>query len=102
MSGEQPQLYFVVLMTTAFESLDEVQERAPRELAEHLRRSRELYESGDLVMAGAFLDRPDQPVETMGVLCTLEAAQDYASHDPFVVAGFVVEQTIRSWANMLR
>ena len=51
-------------------------------------------------MAGAFLEPTDGPVQTMGVLTSREAAEDYARKDPFVVAGLVEEYTIRQWANM--
>jgi uncharacterized protein YciI len=94
--------YYVVFMTTRLASLDEARRRAPAELASHLARSRQLHAEGTLLMAGAFLDRPDQPVRTMGVLASREAAQEYAEHDPFVEAGMVEEFTIREWANMLR
>ncbi len=53
-----------------------------------------------LLMAGAFLDHPEQPVQTMGVLASREAAEDYARHDPFLVGGMVSDHTIREWTNM--
>ena len=99
-SPRQP-TYFVVFMTTSFATLDDARREAPAEMAAHLARSRELHAAGSLLMAGAFLDEPDQPVRTMGVLASREAAQDYARNDPFVVAGHVEEWRIREWANML-
>ena len=51
-------------------------------------------------MAGAFLDHPDEPVRTMGVLASRDAADDYARRDPFVQAGMVSDWSIREWANM--
>ena len=98
--GQSPSQYFVVLMTTTFASLDEVRRKAPAQMAAHLARSRELHADGVLLMAGAFLDQQDQPVQTMGVLATREAAEDYARHDPFVEAGMVAEWAVRVWANM--
>ncbi len=97
----QPQ-YYVVCMTTTFESLAAVREQAPTEMAAHLVRSKELHANGTLLMAGAFLDEPGTPVRTMGVLVSREAAEDYAQNDPFVVGGMVREWTVREWANMLR
>ena len=88
-------------MTTSFASLDDARRVAPTQMAAHLARSRELHAEGTLLMAGAFLDEPDQPVRTMGVLASREAAEDYARDDPFVVAGLVEEWRIREWANML-
>jgi uncharacterized protein len=96
-----PRQYYVIFMTTAFRSLAEVQATAPAELAAHLTRSRQLHSDGVLLMAGAFLDRPNEPLQTMGVLISREAAEDYARHDPFVRRGMVSYWTIREWANML-
>jgi uncharacterized protein YciI len=96
-----PRQYHVIFMTTTFRSLAEVQATAPAELAAHLARSRQLHTDGVLLMAGAFLDRPEEPLQTMGVLVSREAAEDYARHDPFVRGGMVSDWTIREWANML-
>ena len=51
-------------------------------------------------MAGAFMDHPGEPVQTMGILSSAEAALDYAEHDPFVVACMVEHWEIREWANI--
>lgn len=88
-------------MTTEFASLAEVQQKAPNQLAAHLMRSRELQEEGSLLMAGAFLDRPEEPVCTMGVFVTRAAANDYVRHDPFVANDMVRDWEVREWANML-
>lgn len=96
-----PRQYYVIFMTTRFRSLADVRAAAPAELAEHLARSRQLHADGVLLMAGAFLDRPEEPLQTMGVLASREAAEDYAYHDPFVRGGMVDSWTIREWANML-
>lgn len=92
--------FFVVFMTTRFSSFADVQGEAPEQLAEHVRTSKQLHERGQLIMAGAFLDRPDEPLRTMGVLRTAEDATRYAENDPFVRAGFVEEWHIRQWANI--
>lgn len=88
-------------MTTTYRSVDEVRQQAPDEMAAHLRRSKELHAEGVLVMAGAFLDPGDGALQTMGVLTSRSAAEDYARHDPFVEAGMVRHWEIRPWANML-
>jgi uncharacterized protein YciI len=98
---EKPSRYYVVFMTTTFGSLAEVQQQAPAQLSAHLARSRQLHADGALLMAGAFLDQPEQPLRTMGVLATRQAAEDYARGDPFVRDGMVSEWVIREWANML-
>lgn len=87
-------------MTTKFQSMAEVQEAAPAELASHFARSKQLHEAGVLLMAGAFLDHPEEPVQTRGVLASREAAEEYARQDPFLEAGMVSDHTIRKWANM--
>jgi uncharacterized protein len=92
--------YYVVQMTTRFSSLADARGSHGQAMAAHLARSKELHEHGVLVMAGAFLEPADGPVQTMGVLTSREAAEDYARNDPFVVAGLVEEYTIRQWANM--
>ncbi|MFL6128213.1 MAG: YciI family protein [Mycobacteriales bacterium] len=93
--------YYVIFMTTSFRSLADVRATAPAEMDEHLARSRQLHADGVLLMAGAFLDRPEEPLQTMGVLASREAAEDYARQDPFVRHGMVTDWTIREWANML-
>jgi hypothetical protein len=46
------------------------------------------------------LDRPDEPVTTMGVLVSREAAEEYMRGDSFVLNGQVKSWYIREWANM--
>lgn len=94
--------YFVLFLTTAYRSLDEVRASAPEVLAAHIARSQQAHAEGTLLMAGAFLDRPDEPVSTMAVLTTREAAEAYAKGDPFVERGMVRSYEIRPWANILR
>jgi len=100
-SSERQPMYFVVCFTTTFHSMEEVGAAAPEALARHLAQSKELQATGDLLMAGAFLDNGDGPVTTMGVLRTREAAEAYAKADPFVQGGMVSEWTVRPWANIL-
>ncbi|MBO0811469.1 MAG: hypothetical protein J2P23_05425 [Microlunatus sp.] len=94
--------FFVVFMTTRFGSLAEVQREAPEQLAEHIRTSKQLHDEGRLLMAGAFLDRPDEPLRTMGVLRSYDDARRYGENDPFVRAGLIEEWDIRSWANIFQ
>jgi uncharacterized protein YciI len=93
-------LYYVVFLTTTFKSLAEAQERAPEDIAAHLARSKQLHEQGLVVMAGAFLDRPDEPLSTMVVCTSREAAEDFIQGDPFVRKGQVSGWYIREWANI--
>jgi uncharacterized protein YciI len=90
--------FHVVLLQVDYRSIEEV----PREpLAEHVERSRRWHADGRLVMAGAFLDRPGEPIETMAVVRTFQDAEEFAAGDPFVVAGTARVTAIRSWADIL-
>lgn len=93
--------YFVAFFQTRYASLAEVSEKAPDDIAAHIARSKQWHEEGRLLMAGAFLDRPEEPVSTMAVLASHEDAEEYVAGDPFVVKGMVVRSEIRPWANML-
>lgn len=63
---------------------------------EHLALARAAHERGDLVMAGALADPPDQAIlvfrgETAAV------AEAFASADPYVAQGAVVSWRVRPW-----
>ena len=92
--------YYVVFFTTHYTALAEAMERAPEDIAAHLARATQLREQGTLLMAGAFLDRPEEPLSTMAVLTSREAAEEFIRGDPFVVKGMVRDWQIREWANM--
>jgi uncharacterized protein len=90
--------FYVVLLQTDYTSIED----APKEaLAEHVARSRQWHAEGRLVMAGAFLDRPGEPLQTMAVLRSHEDAEEFASGDPFVLAGTARLTAIRPWADIL-
>jgi uncharacterized protein YciI len=92
--------FFVVFFTTRFVSLADVQHQVPELLAEHIARSKQLHQEGRLLMAGAFLDRPDEPLRTMGVTRTYEEAEQYAEGDPFLRGGHIEDWEIRRWSNI--
>jgi uncharacterized protein YciI len=52
-------------------------------------------------MAGAFLDRPGEPIQTMAVVRTAEDAEEFAAGDPFVAAGTARVTAVRPWADIL-
>ncbi len=90
--------FHVVVIEVDYTSLDQV----PREpLEEHMARSRRWHAEGRLLMAGAFLDRPGEPMETMAVLRTRQDAEEFGAGDPFVVAGTARVAAIRPWADIL-
>lgn len=96
---QQPRFY-AVFAETAFSSWADVQERAAQELQQHIARSKQLHAEGKLLMSGAFMDHPEEPVTTMGVLVSREDAEAYMREDPFVVNGMVRRWYVREWANM--
>src|SRR5438552_14022142 len=51
-------------------------------------------------MVGAFIDNKDEPLSTMAVLISREAAEEYIKGDPFVIKGMVSNWYIREWANI--
>jgi uncharacterized protein len=90
--------FHVVLLQTDYTSIGD----APGEaLAEHVARSKQWHADGRLVMAGAFLDRPGEPLQTMAVTRTREDAEEFAAGDPFVLAGSARLTAIRPWADIL-
>src|ERR1051326_7282476 len=64
----KPPIYYVVFCVLKYRSFAEAETDAPESIAAHINRSKDLHASGALVMAGAFLDKPDEPLSTMGVL----------------------------------
>lgn len=97
---EKQGVYYAVFCETLYDSLDDALARDPDIIASHRTRSKELYDQGMLLMAGAFLDSPEEKLCSMAICLTREAAEEYARGDPFVVSGMVSKWTIRKWANM--
>jgi uncharacterized protein YciI len=98
--GKQP-LYYVVFFEIDYPSIVEALADAPEAIAAHKKRAQEWHEQGKLVMAGAFRDSPEGHLNTMGVLISREAAEEFAKGDPFVLNGKVIRWYIREWNNML-
>jgi uncharacterized protein len=93
--------YFVAFLDTKYASIEEAGRLAPDTLAAHMARSQQWHAEGRLLMAGAFLDRPEEPVSTMAVLRTRADAEEFVAGDPFVLAGMVARSDIRPWADIL-
>lgn len=93
--------YFVAFFTTAFSSMEHVRREEPEALQRHLERTKRLHAEGDVLMAGAFIEREGEPVSTMAVLATRQAAEEFVRGDPFVKLGKVSHHEIREWNNML-
>ncbi len=101
---KKPGVYYVAFFVTAYQSFEEAKAQAPETIAAHLKRSQEFHAQGKRFVAGpagAFLNTPGEPLGTMRVRTSREAAEEYAKGDPFVVNGMVTHWYIREWANML-
>lgn len=94
--------YYVIFFTTKFNSMDEIKEKAPKALEDHLSRSNQLHRQGKVLMAGAFRNNPGEPIKTMAVFYTREDAEEFAMGDPFLLIGMVSEWRIEQWANILK
>jgi uncharacterized protein YciI len=67
---------------------------------DHAARVEAFAERGDLLLIGTF----DEPMngEAMGVFATREAAEEFASGDPFVLGGVVADWSVRPWNEVLQ
>jgi len=93
-------VYYVVFCFTKYASFEDAKTNAADDIAAHIKRSRELHVKGTLLMSGAFIDNKDEPLSTMAVLISREAAEEYIKGDPFVIKGMVSNWYIREWANI--
>jgi uncharacterized protein len=93
-------VYYVVFCVLRYSSLAEAKTQAPEALAAHINRSKQLHEQGTLIMSGAFLDRNEESLSTMGVLTSREAAEAYIQADPFILNGLMSKWSIREWGNI--
>jgi uncharacterized protein YciI len=100
MTVPQQPVYYVVFVVTSYESFEDALAKAPAMVAAHIARSKELHARGTLLMAGAFLNNPQEPLSTMAIHTTREAAEEYAKGDPFVQNGLTRTWYVREWANM--
>jgi uncharacterized protein YciI len=93
-------VYCVVFCVFEYASFEEAMTEAPDAIAAHVKRSKELRENGTLLMAGAFVDENDEPLSTMAVTTSREAAEGYVKGDPFFLNGIMSEWYTREGANM--
>jgi uncharacterized protein YciI len=100
MNIAEQRVYYVIMVVTAYESFEEAKASAPDLIAAHIARSKELRAQGTLLLSGAFLNTLQEPLTTMGVLTSPEAADEYIKGDPFYLKGMVRSWSIRAWANM--
>ncbi len=93
-------VYYVVFVATKYKTFEEARARAPEQIAAHLARSKELHQEGTLLMSGAFLNNPEEPLSTMAVLSSRAAAEEYIHGDPFFINGMISKWYVREWADM--
>lgn len=77
-----------------YESADDAREKAPLHFADHRARWQQFRADGSLLMIGPFENPRDG---AMGIFASLEAAESFASEDPFVVNGVVKSWRILPW-----
>jgi uncharacterized protein YciI len=80
-----------------YESSDDVAEKAPLHFAAHRARWAEFHGRGSLLLIGPFSDQSG----AMGVFTTRDAAEEFATGDPFVLHGVVKSWQIREWREAL-
>jgi uncharacterized protein YciI len=80
-----------------YESSADVAEKAPLHFAAHRARWKEFHDKGTLLLIGPFSDQ----LGALGVFTTREAAEEFASGDPFVLEGVVKAWQIREWREAL-
>jgi uncharacterized protein len=82
---------YVMLYTSA----PDVGSKAPAHFPAHLERLTAFRERGDLLLVGTFAD--PQEHGSMAVFTTRDAAEEFASGDPFVLNGVVASWEVRQW-----
>jgi uncharacterized protein YciI len=82
-----------------YESADDVLNRAPEHYEAHSERLDEFHARGDLLMVGTFADPQEQG--SMSIFTSREAAEAFATGDPFVLNGVVRSWEIREWNEIL-
>ena len=100
MQPRNQSVYYVVFVFLKYRNFEEAKVNASEEIAAHITRSKELHKNGTLLMSGAFLNKSEDPLSTMAVLSSREAAEEYIRGDPFFLKGMIEKWYIREWANM--
>ena len=82
-----------------YESGDDVASKAPLHMDRHGAHIDEFHAAGTLLQIGTFGD--PQTEGAMGVFTTSDAAEEFATNDPFVLNGVVRRWYIREWREIL-
>jgi uncharacterized protein YciI len=82
-----------------YESADDVLTNAPIHFPAHRERLDEFHARGSLLMSGTFGNPQEEG--SMAVFTTRDAAEEFATEDPFVVNGVVRHWHVREWNEVL-
>ena len=78
-----------------YESAADVASKAPPLFPEHWARCEQFHARGVLELVGTFGDPQTQG--SMAIFTTREAAEEFATGDPFVTGGVVASWEVRDW-----
>ncbi len=81
-----------------YESADDFMENVPAHFAAHRERWDAYRANGSLLGVGPFEDPREG---SMGIFASREAAESFASGDPFVLNGVVARWYVRGWNDAL-
>jgi uncharacterized protein len=84
--------YFALI----YELVDDYIERRAKFRDEHLKLARELHARGEIVLAGAFAEPPDQALLVFRA-ADRSVPEAFVSKDPYVTNGLVKSWKIRPW-----
>ena len=82
-----------------YDSADDVASKAPAHFPAHTARLDEFHARGDLLMVGTFANA--QVDGSMAIFRTREAAEEFATGDPFVLNGVVRDWRVLDWNEIL-
>jgi uncharacterized protein len=82
-----------------YESADDIASKAPEHFPAHSARLDEFHSQGTLLMVGTFGNPQEEG--SMAVFTTREAAEEFATGDPFVLNGVVRTWYVCGWDEVL-
>lgn len=85
---------YLMFYEMAADAMTKIQAHFPA----HQARLLEFHQQGTLLMAGPY-GMP--PIGALGIFTTQEAAESFASGDPFVINGVVAKYIIQPWSEAL-
>ncbi len=83
-----------------YEVVDEFVAKRQPFRSEHLKKAKEAYDRGDLVLAGALVEPADSAVLIFNGP-DAAAAERFASSDPYVTNGLVKRWHVRKWMTVV-